>query len=1601
MADDEVVRIWDAWNAEITGTIDPWDTWDKVKERKGFPGGLIAFLQTSTDSEGCGFHQPTIVQDENAHLGLIVSFRETPCLVIYCYVAAALALYSFWCVRRSIRNAITLSQVLAQSGQTARRNPTSPGDRFLIVWCLGVTWFFFLIVNTGGQMIKQFGLRAPFRKAAVICVSVQERQDIAPTVEREETISSGYSRTLALRKKVGTRAVSTWGLRKGHAAFDALLAEGGLRTKGPSPQGFKSVEEMYRSSGPNRIPFEVDGWTQALTEEFSTLFFLYQFAIYAVCAASAARGTLPGLASDRLRSVTEVWFSYWHYTIIAMTIAVISGFFNTSVRLASQQSIKSMMEQQLTAHVLRDGQVVEVDANELVPGDILKVPCDLLLLRGAAVCDESTLTGESMPVQRLAPVEKLPDDPKGQLLLLILYPPKLVFKYDEQLSVLRKLPLTATWASGVFTCSCVLPTMLHIVLSVGQVISAKRLKDKPGHKPHHLTDKPASTESDTMQPLDRMSQSTVGNPSIAGLEFFGVHCVEMDGTDPGLQGHIEVKRNMFKASGWSLASQRDVRSPSGGSFEGHRLEILKRFDFSHSTMTMSAVVKHHPSGEQGIYCKGSFEHILRKCRPSSVPENFVQVAEAHAFAGMYVQTRADVEKDLTLLGCLLFKNPPRPDTAETILCLRAGDVMITGDAAGTAVSIAKDVYSSVSSEANFLTATFAIRLNEILLGNEWLTWRKNYKQWRGGAAAGARGEATMKAAKRRAHEAQEPEISRRCSWPQLEEVQNAGEETVDEDFVFSTEAVLAGPAPSVAGLPPVLIEEGQLESTNHQSSTNLLETFLLVLAVSAGHTSLLWELLTSIRIFARMTPNGKISAGRAMVGDGGNDSGALRAAHVGMALSSATSATVVAPFTTCRPSVAPIADLLREGRGALATSFAGYKYCVHYGLLNSVLKFKTYWHGISQSMMAAYFQVLSVVGMLGLNALFLEVNWNIITSDEEYVHKVRITQWWKLNRNWEITTLFFTYTFQLFWSAVVYSFGDAEQYTQTGVLYTRAVHPRFVEGKEGTADCFGVTDSKAPTLFLADLEGGERPSSTSAFPTFLLLSSPNWMTRLFKLVFEDVTDSDPWTRDEHLGTVQQCPDQFASICTLLVSALGFEAKCQAPRPPQAYAWAVLQSGKDLVGVAKTGSGKTLAFLLPGFVKLRKLKKAQEVDTKKGPALLCMTPTRELCHQIYSDAEKFGGPVQITAACCYGGANRKDQEWAIQTGPDCLIATPGRLNDFVQKKQVRLDQVRFAIIDEADRMLDMGFEPQIKQVLDEVPWHDRQTCMFTATWPQECKKLAETYIKDPVQIQIGSGEITTNKNIVQHVKMVDRDSDKLEALKEILRGLPEGAGCLVFCNSKKKCGTLSWDLEGDTELGMPATELHGDLDQNQRDKALWKFKSGEARVCVATDLASRGLDVRNIAVVVNYDAPKSAEDYVHRIGRTGRAEDSGEAYTLLLKWGNEAEAKYIAQIMRKASQDVPEDVQELEKNAEDDWKKDDWKKDEDWKQDDNSWKKEDDNWKKDDWQKNDSNGWNKKDEWNNDGKDDWSKKDDWKNNEGGWKRSAWSHEDEPSAKKASW
>uniref|UniRef100_A0A7S1Q7F6 Helicase C-terminal domain-containing protein n=1 Tax=Alexandrium catenella TaxID=2925 RepID=A0A7S1Q7F6_ALECA len=225
---------------------------------------------------------------------------------------------------------------------------------------------------------------------------------------------------------------------------------------------------------------------------------------------------------------------------------------------------------------------------------------------------------------------------------------------------------------------------------------------------------------------------------------------------------------------------------------------------------------------------------------------------------------------------------------------------------------------------------------------------------------------------------------------------------------------------------------------------------------------------------------------------------------------------------------------------------------------------------------------------------------------------------------------------------------------------------------------------------------------------------------------------------------------------------------------------------------------------------------------------------------------------------------------------------------------------------------MGFEPQIRKVMDQMPAEERQTAMFTATWPKECKRLAERYIKNPTQVQIGSDDITTNKNIRQHVEICSDDREKKTALKRILGYLVRGGTCLVFCNTKRKCRDLAWEMGNDRDLGLQAVELHGDLDQRQRDDALNRFRAGEAKLCVATDVAARGLDIRNISTVVNFDAPNQQEDYVHRIGRTGRAGEKGISYTFLVR-GDPSDikkARAIAEVMQTAGQEVSEELRQM-------------------------------------------------------------------------------------------
>jgi len=377
----------------------------------------------------------------------------------------------------------------------------------------------------------------------------------------------------------------------------------------------------------------------------------------------------------------------------------------------------------------------------------------------------------------------------------------------------------------------------------------------------------------------------------------------------------------------------------------------------------------------------------------------------------------------------------------------------------------------------------------------------------------------------------------------------------------------------------------------------------------------------------------------------------------------------------------------------------------------------------------------------------------------------------------------------------------------------------------------------------------------------------------------------------------------------LIEFLSSDKGCGFPAPSaiQSYAWPALLGDMDVIGVAKTGSGKTLAFLLPAFMWLKKNKKsASPVDLKVGPAVLCLTPTRELCFQIYTDAAKFGEPVQITAACCFGGAPKREQEWKIREGPHCLIATPGRLNDFANSGVVRFDMCRFCILDEADRMLDMGFEPQIKQILDRVP-EGRQTSLFTATWNREVRQIADKYISNPVMVQVGSDEQTSNANIIQHIEVCKDKDEKKTTLERILDSMSDEGACLCFCNTKRMCRDLNWEFSSSR---YNPVELHGDLQQDQRDTSLNKFRSGESRLLFATDLAARGLDVRNCTVVVNYDAPKSAEDYIHRIGRTGRANDMGDSYTFMALYGEDKIAREIKGVMEKVGQEIPEALEDL-------------------------------------------------------------------------------------------
>ncbi|CAI0456190.1 unnamed protein product, partial [Linum tenue] len=329
-------------------------------------------------------------------------------------------------------------------------------------------------------------------------------------------------------------------------------------------------------------------------------------------------------------------------------------------------------------------------------------------------------------------------------------------------------------------------------------------------------------------------------------------------------------------------------------------------------------------------------------------------------------------------------------------------------------------------------------------------------------------------------------------------------------------------------------------------------------------------------------------------------------------------------------------------------------------------------------------------------------------------------------------------------------------------------------------------------------------------------------------------------------------------------------------------------------------GKTLGYLIPAFLHLKRLRN----DPRMGPTILVLSPTRELATQIQEEAVKFGKSSRIGCTCLYGGAPKGPQLGQLDRGTDIVVATPGRLNDILEMRRVSLGQVSYLVLDEADRMLDMGFEPQIRKIVKEVPSR-RQTLMYTATWPKEVRKIAADLLVNPVQVNIGNvDELVANKSITQHVEVL-ASMEKHRRLEQILRSQEPGSKVIIFCSTKKMCDQLARNLS--RQFGAAA--IHGDKSQGERDHVLSQFRSGRAPLLVATDVAARGLDVKDIRVVVNYDFPTGVEDYVHRIGRTGRAGATGIAYTFF----GEQDAKYasdLIKVLEGASQKVPPEIRDL-------------------------------------------------------------------------------------------
>ena len=361
--------------------------------------------------------------------------------------------------------------------------------------------------------------------------------------------------------------------------------------------------------------------------------------------------------------------------------------------------------------------------------------------------------------------------------------------------------------------------------------------------------------------------------------------------------------------------------------------------------------------------------------------------------------------------------------------------------------------------------------------------------------------------------------------------------------------------------------------------------------------------------------------------------------------------------------------------------------------------------------------------------------------------------------------------------------------------------------------------------------------------------------------------------------------------------------CEAPMAIQAQTLPVIMSGRDCIGVAKTGSGKTLAFLLP---LLRHCKDQEPLAQGDGPIGLIMAPTRELVTQIGREAKRYGSCVGLATVCVYGGAGVGQQISDLKRGAEIVVCTPGRMIDILASSNGRVTNLRrvtYLVLDEADRMFDMGFEPQISRLLAHTR-PDRQTVMFSATFPHAMEMLARSALKNPVEVTVG-GRSIVNPDIDQYIE-IRPEAERFVRLLELLGQWYESGKIIIFVASQERCDALFRDL---LRAGYPCLSLHGGKDQSDRECTIGDFKSDVCNVLVATSVAARGLDVKELRLVVNYDVPNHYEEYVHRCGRTGRAGNSGTAVTFLSA-DEERFAPDLVKALKDSGKDVPQDLAAL-------------------------------------------------------------------------------------------